>query len=176
MVDFKSIDYLKDGNSRQKRAFEVLEKSRTMEKLKKYSPILTGTIPIGIDIPTSDLDIICYWENKFDFIEQLKLLFSNERNFVISELQIDHQDSIIAKFILEGMEFEVFGQNIPTALQNAYRHLLIEHQILMDKGDLFNQQIIKLKLQGYKTEPAFAKLLNLEGNAYKELLNYKNDF
>ncbi|RZJ50822.1 MAG: DUF4269 domain-containing protein, partial [Chryseobacterium sp.] len=43
MIDFTTIDYLKDGNERQKRAFEVLTIYKIFEKLSNFSPILAGT-------------------------------------------------------------------------------------------------------------------------------------
>ncbi|PTT32500.1 DUF4269 domain-containing protein, partial [Chryseobacterium sp. HMWF028] len=55
MLDFTKIDYLKDGNERQGRAYEVLTKYNVFEKLSNYSPVLAGTIPIEIDIEGSDL-------------------------------------------------------------------------------------------------------------------------
>ncbi|MNK30599.1 hypothetical protein D3C87_490190 [compost metagenome] len=51
--------------------------------------------------------------------------------------------------------------------------MLIEHQILQEKGEDFRLKIIALKRNGYKTEPAFAKLLNLQGNPYLDLLKYE---
>jgi hypothetical protein len=59
MIDFTTIDYLKEGNDRQKKAYEVLLKYKIFEKLSNYSPLLAGTVPIEIDIEGSDLDIIC---------------------------------------------------------------------------------------------------------------------
>ena len=56
---FKDIEYLKFGSERQKLAFHEIKQHRILEILEKYNPILTGTIPIGIDLPESDLDIIC---------------------------------------------------------------------------------------------------------------------
>ncbi|WP_343643838.1 DUF4269 domain-containing protein [Chryseobacterium sp.] len=73
MPDFTRIDYLKDGNERQKRAYEILTKYRVFEKLKDYSPILAGTVPIEIDIKGSDLDLIFEVDLKFeqDFLDDL---------------------------------------------------------------------------------------------------------
>ena len=68
--------------------------------------------------------------------------------------------------------FEIFGQNLPTEEQNAYRHMIKEHSILLEKGEEFRKQIIALKLRGIKTEPAFADLLGLEGDPYKAILDY----
>jgi hypothetical protein len=48
--------------------------------------------------------------------------------------------------------------------------MLIEHSLLTEKGEHFRQEIIKLKRQGLKTEPAFAKLLGLDGDPYKAIL------
>lgn len=53
--------------------------------------------------------------------------------------------------------------------------MLIEHQILLKRGDDFKQQIIGLKLKGLKTEPAFAKLLGFKGDPYLALLNFSDD-
>ena len=168
--NFKNIEYLKYGNERQKLAYSEIINLNIFESLKKFNPILTGTIPIGIDLPKSDLDIICECQNHSEFSELLTTLFSNQNGFKISSTKQDGIESTIAEFKTENFLFEVFGQNIPTEKQNAYRHMLVENKILLEKGLEFKQEIIKLKSSGLKTEPAFAKLLGLSGNPYVELL------
>ena len=79
----------------------------------------------------------------------------------------------MANFTLEDFEIEIFGQNRPSREQEAFRHLLIEDEILESKDETFRAEIIKLKKQGFKTEPAFAKLLKLKGDPYLALLAYK---
>jgi hypothetical protein len=173
MIDFKNIEYLKNGKQKQIQAFDILTQNKILFNLAEFNPILVGTIPINIDIENSDLDIICYWKNKKDFTEKLHSLFGKENKFTIRESIIDNEESIIANFKIDGFEIEVFGQNIPTKNQNGYKHMLIEYKILQFKGEFFRLEIIKLKQNGYKTEPAFAFLLGLKGNPYKELLVYK---
>ncbi|QIL38908.1 DUF4269 domain-containing protein [Pedobacter sp. HDW13] len=168
MINFLNISYLQSGNEKQQQAYQVLTAHQILEKLTAFSPILTGTIPINIDIESSDLDIICYVQDKATFTKILTDLFQNEKGFMITENP--SFQSIKANFFIEGFEFEIFGQSIPTTQQNAYRHMLIEHQILLEKGETFRQEIISLKKQGIKTEPAFAQLLGMTGNAYQELL------
>ncbi len=51
--------------------------------------------------------------------------------------------------------------------------MIIEHKILSSKGDEFRAEIIRLKQDGLKTEPAFAKMLGLQGNPYEELLKFE---
>lgn len=168
MMDFKDISYLKSGNERQQKAYQVLTANSILEKLDKYKPILVGTIPIQIDIEDSDLDIVCYVEDNEEFRDDLVHHFQQERAFVISD-NIKFS-ALKANFFMDDFEIEIFGQNIPTEKQNAYRHMLIEHQILLEKGEDFRFQTIALKNQGCKTEPAFAKLLALKGDAYETLL------
>lgn len=172
MIDFTNIGYLKNGNSKQSKTYEVLTSKKILSNIIEFNPILVGTIPINIDIENSDLDIICYWENKEKFIEKLNTTFGNENDFKIQQTLIDNQETIIANFKIENFEIEIFGQNIPVSLQNGYRHMIIEYEILQTKGENFRQEIIKLKQQGYKTEPAFGLLLGLKGNPYLELLEY----
>lgn len=168
MINFHDITYLHSGTEKQIKAHQVLTEKKILEKLSAFSPILVGTIPINIDIEGSDLDIICYVQDKATFIKTLTNLFQNEKGFTISENP--SLQSVKANFFIDQFEFEIFGQNIPTVMQNAYRHMLIEHKILLEKGETFRREIIKLKNHGIKTEPAFARLMGLKGDAYQILL------
>ncbi|MNT60724.1 hypothetical protein D3C72_1983240 [compost metagenome] len=100
-------------------------------------------------------------------------MFENENHFSIREIVIHNQESVVANFFVETFEIEIFGQNIPTELQNGYKHMVIEDQILRSRDENFRLEIIKLKESGIKTEPAFGLLLGLNGNVYQELLDYK---
>ncbi|MFY0481529.1 DUF4269 domain-containing protein [Flavobacterium sp. PLA-1-15] len=171
-MNFLTIDYLKTGTPKQIKAFEVLTNNQILLKMEVFHPILVGTIPIDIDIENSDLDIICHWENKQDFIDAVLLHFGSEKDFSFREAFIDGEESVVAHFVKDGFEIEFFGQNIPSEHQNGYKHMLVEYEILKAKGEGFRQEIIKLKEEGYKTEPAFCKLLGLAGNPYQELLKY----
>ena len=168
--NFRNIEYLEVGNERQKLAFSEIKKYQILEKLEKYDPILTGTIPIGIDLPESDLDIICECQNHSEFKAYLSENFSNKKDFKVYSTKQNGIESTIAEFKTDNFLFEIFGQNIPTEKQNAYRHMIIENIILKEKGYGFKQKIKELKSNGIKTEPAFAKLLDLHGNPYTELL------
>ena len=170
MIDFTNIEYLKSGNERQQEAYITLQELRIFEELEIYSPLLTGTIPIDIDLPESDLDIICTCEDHAEFSKRLCELFSDKRNFDIKSYEYNGIKTTTAKFISNRFEIEVFGQHIPTRHQNAYRHMLAEHKILTQKGTEFKRQIRELKSSGLKTEPAFAKLLRLKGDPYEALL------
>lgn len=172
-IDFENIEYLKFGNAKQQLAYEALTKYEVLLKLKQFDPILVGTIPINIDIENSDLDIICYCRDIVEFKNIIKNNFNSCNNFEIREQNILEHKAIIANFNLDNFEIEIFGQNIPTKQQNAYRHMVIEHSILIEHGEEFRQKIVELKQQGYKTEPAFGILLGLKEDPYMELLNYK---
>ncbi|UEQ76241.1 DUF4269 domain-containing protein [Chryseobacterium arthrosphaerae] len=173
MIDFTKIDYLKHGNEKQKRAYEVLTTYSVFEKLNRYSPLLAGTIPIEIDIDGSDLDIICEVDPTFenDFLNEVKEsgIIPAGAELKIENSIINGEKCIILNFMLDEFPVEIFGQNKPVKEQNAYRHMIAEYRILKEKGENFKQKITELKKQGIKTEPAFGILLELE-NPYEDLL------
>ncbi|WP_431608601.1 DUF4269 domain-containing protein [Chryseobacterium sp. 'Rf worker isolate 10'] len=175
MLDFTRIDYLKDGNERQRRAYGVLTKHRIFEKLSNYFPVLAGTIPIEIDIEGSDLDIICEVDLRFeeDFLDEIMFskLIPYDVETKVEYPIINGEKCITLNFMLEDFPIEIFGQNKPTTQQNAYLHMIAEYKILQEKGEEFKQKIIELKKQGIKTEPAFGMLLGLE-NPYEDLLKF----
>ncbi len=171
MHHLDTIDYLKNGNYRQQQAYKVLS-SGIIATLNPYSTILAGTIPLEIDIENSDLDILCYSQDSKAFKQTLIQHFADEKDFVLREIVLNGEPTILANFELMDFEIEIFGQNIPVKEQNGYKHMIIEHEILERESKDFKSKIVELKKQGYKTEPAFAKLLGLQGDPYIALLQY----
>lgn len=173
-MQFDDISYLVNGNDLQKAAYSVLQQHRILEKLHPFDPVLVGTIPINIDIETSDLDIICHFENKELYRNTIINLFQTQKHFSIKEID-GEEETIVAGFFADGFMIEIFGQPIRSRQQLGYRHMLIEYALLNKYGETFRKQIIDLKRQGYKTEPAFAKLLGLDGDPYMALLQLEGD-
>lgn len=172
-VDFEHLDYLMEGNDRQKMAYRVLTHHNIFKKLEHFDPVLAGTIPIQVDIEESDLDIICCFADPEDFCTKIMAAFGHQKNFKLNELPYTIKPAVVANFELENFAIEIFGQNVPTKQQFAYRHLMVEHRLLQKHGEAFRQQIIRLKKQGYKTEPAFAVALGLSGDPYLALLAFE---
>lgn len=169
-VNWSDISYLAVGNEKQVQVHEVLIKNDIMGILSWYNPILVGTIPIDIDIESSDLDIICEAYDFDRFKQLLDTSFLQLDDYTCSVRIVDGISRITANFICDGWPIEIFGQPIPVVKQNGYRHMLIESKILEILGLEAKNRIVKYKKQGLKTEPAFAKLLKLEGNPYQAIL------
>ena len=169
--DFKDIRYLKHGNDKQKQAYKILTDHRILKILKPYNPVLVGTIPINIDIETSDLDIICEYRSRDEFLQYITRHFDTMSHFRVYET-VKHK-AVVAHFSIDDFEIELFGQDIPTLQQNAYRHMVVEYQLLRRYGEPLRQKIVELKKQGIKTEPAFAQTLGLTGDPYAALLELK---
>ncbi|AWG26621.1 DUF4269 domain-containing protein [Flavobacterium kingsejongi] len=172
MIDFTTLCYLETGNLRQQKAFRVLTDHTILDCISDFDPLLVGTIPIAIDLPSSDLDIICCWTDKIAFRNVLIAAFSHHEKFRATETIIAEIPTVLCHFILDSFEIEIFGQPLPTRKQSGYRHMLIEHRLLEQKGSGFRQQVVALKAKGHKTEPAFALLLGLLGDPYAALLEY----
>jgi hypothetical protein len=170
---FDTLDYLRNGNEKQQRALSVIEQHNLFSILSPYDPLLAGTIPIGVDIASSDLDVLCCWKNREMFLEDMIEHFSAQQNFRLRVVNLRGRDSIVVNFKLEEFEVEIFGQNRPSREQEGFRHMVIEHELLLKHGEELRREVIRLKNEGMKTEPAFAKALNLEGDPYEALLRFE---
>ena len=169
-IDFKNYNYLKEGNKKQQKAYEVLKKLDIFNTLKDFSPILVGTIPINIDIESSDLDIICEVYSFEEFQEIIEINYSMYNKFYINNANTDNETILTIGFYVDNMEIEIYAQSLETCKQNGYRHMIVEDRILKLGGERARDEIIKLKKEGLKTEPAFARYLGIEGNPYDDLL------
>lgn len=166
---FKTISYLESGNKIQRQAFHVLNQLNLFHDFSSYTPLLCGTIPIAIDIESSDLDIIMEVHDFECFKHEVRSHYGKLDEFALNKLTMNGTTTVLCNFKFEGMDFELFAQPIPVDQQNAYRHMIIEHHLLLTHPQI-RQEIINLKKQGLKTEPAFAQVLGLLGDPYEALL------
>ncbi len=132
-----------------------------LEILNEHHPLLVGTLPLGLDTVDSDLDIMISINNKIDFENLQKKLMKNW-NLEASE------DFIVLH--CEDLKIEILCQNKPSTEQVAFRHFLIEERLLRLGGDKLKKNLQNWRFKGFKTEPAFAKALNIEGDPYQGLL------
>ncbi|MDO7853268.1 DUF4269 domain-containing protein [Hymenobacter convexus] len=172
MPDWADLRYLLTGNQRQQRAHSLLQALNLWPVLADFKPVLAGTIPLGIDVAGSDLDVLCEVPPAETprFVELLQQYYGYRHSFQSARHSIDGQSCIVSSFRYRGREVEVFGQALPTAQQNGFRHLLVEAAVLEAGGEAWRRAVRRLKKQGLKTEPAFANLLQLPGNPYAALL------
>ncbi len=145
---------------------------RIFEVLNDFSPMLTGTIPIEVDLPSSDLDIICEFQDSSRFEFRIAENYDSQMGFELHRTQKQGLNTIIARFQHHSFDIEIFGQPLKVTKQMAYRHMIREHEVLQSKDESFRLEVIDLKKQGFSTEAAFAKLLGIEGDPYEGLLDY----
>ncbi len=155
--DWTDITYLRDGTQVQQKAYRAITELGILSTLKPFDPVIAGTIPIGIDIPGSDLDIICYASAIPAFRKKIRNHFRELPDF----REKAGNDRYVANFNYLTFEFEIFAQPIPSKKQLAYQHLVVEGRILRLAPPKFRKEIIILKQNGLKTEPAFAILLGI---------------
>ncbi|WP_096187870.1 DUF4269 domain-containing protein [Evansella halocellulosilytica] len=168
---FTTIDYLKEGSVIQQKAYHAITSLELMNDLVQYTPVLCGTIPINIHLTNSDLDIIFeVQEDQFSTFEKsVHRLYGHYDHFKVKHMTIRHTPVFKANFHFGGFEFELFAQPISVTKQRAYQHMVVEHALLNLFPEL-KERIIELKENGYKTEPAFAQALNIQGDPYDELI------
>lgn len=142
--------------------------------LKEFRPLIAGTFPLGINVHNSDVDMILCCS---DF-ENLKTIcennFSHLEKFNIIKKNINNQESLIVRFNFKNVLFELFAQNVESVEQVAYRHFQTEERLLSLGGQSLINLIKKEKENGIETEAAFSKILNLQGDPFKAILNLQS--
>jgi len=167
---WQSVQALVDVNSeRASAAVHALETSALLEILADFTPTLIGTIPLGIETQRSDLDVACFAPNLADFAQKVHVLYAAMPKFFQKEKKVRGVPSVIAGFTCAGVDVQIFAQPQPVLVQYGYRHLVVEGRLLARGGADAVQEIRRRKASGTKTEPAFAELFGLNGDAYEVL-------
>ncbi len=175
MQDWRNLAYLERGTSRQRAAFRTLAHLNLLHILRDYDPVLVGTVPLNIDIPGSDLDIVHYLPQP-DAIDSFRQIVEahvgTERDFRQRQYQLRDVPTYVASFETDAFPVELFAQPLPVASQAAYRHLCVEYRLLhlAEDTDTAREVIRQLKRDGLKTEPAFAQYFGIPDDPYQALL------
>jgi hypothetical protein len=174
--DFAIIDYLKSGSPMQRHGHRALTSSAVLSDLAAYQPLLAGTLPLNLFTPQSDLDILCYAPVLSAFTGDLQTYGRTKDRFRLRQTVIGGVPTVIGQFRFMAFDFEIFGQPVPIKEQAGYRHLVVEHRLLAKHGASLFEEVLRLKMAGIKTEPAFAHVLQLPGDPYQALLRmYRED-
>ena len=162
-TDWSAPAYLAAGDGRQRLALSMLRASGVLEALADWRPVLTGTIPIGLAVEDSDLDLLCAAPPEdFDRLEaELATLVTDlaASDHHTYRSRFDGCRTSVTRFSWRGERFEVFAQPRRVSEQAAYRHMLVESRLLEMAGDELAERVRALKSRGVKTEPAFVEAL-----------------
>lgn len=173
-MHYCDLEYLRRGSRVQQAALQCLEACHIMQILAPYSPILCGTVPLGIHLPESDLDIICNVADFSLFAQLLNRHFADLPGFSIVRHPKLSPPALTAYFRTPRFPIEIFGQPLPVREQHAYRHMVQEARILAYADTAFRSEIIRLKQAGFSTEEAFAQNLGIAGDPYEALLRLED--
>jgi hypothetical protein len=149
---------------------EALERTQVLRKLAAFDPHVVGTPPLGLDLPTSDIDVICFAPDADAFTCAVWSAFGMCPEFRMWQ-KSGSDRPVVANFADDNWTIEIFGQASPISEQCGWRHFLVEQRLLAFGGDTFRNAVMNRRKNGMKTEPACAAVLALNGDPYQALLS-----
>lgn len=148
---------------------EALDRTGLLERLAEHDPRIVGTLPLEIDVPGSDIDIVCHAEDPGAIAPLIWPVIEQCAEAACYQWQ-GADRALVCRFFAYGWPFEIFASTVPTGDQPGWRHFDIERRLLALGGDAFRAAIRAARARGLKTEPAFAEALGLAGDPYAALL------
>ncbi len=164
--------HLKDGSPQQIRAYNtVYDQLNIFQTLSQHHPMWVGTFPIDVDVPSSDIDIICNPSSLRQFIAETRIAYGTQPGFKLTWKAIKQTPTVIVRFVCNDLPVELFAQPRSTRQQDAYQHMVVEARLLAIGGEQARENVRRLKADGLKTEPAFSAVFELKSkNPYHHLL------
>jgi len=147
----------------------LLDAAGVFTALAPFDPRFVGSIPLDVHGLAADADIACGGLG-FDAFAQALTAFQARPGFTLSETRHCGERSMIARFRIDALPVEIYGRARPVEAHESYVHWLAEHRLIQLAEPRFRADIRRLKAQGLKTEPAFAKTLGLGDDPFAELL------
>ena len=87
---------------------KVLERTGVLQVLAAFDPHAVGTPPLGRDLPTSDIDIVCFAPDPLAFARAVSNAFGLCPDFRIFQ-RIQPDRAVVAKFVHSDWMIEIFG-------------------------------------------------------------------
>lgn len=138
---------------------------RIAEHLADFDWRIVGTPPLGIGTANSDIDIICHAPDYEQFAEIVWASFGYYLDFYLRQWTSGER-CVVCDFFFDGWKFQIFGDQRIVVEQPAWRHFVVEERLLAIGGATLRQRVLAERAQGLKTEPAFAKVLGLQGDPF----------
>ncbi len=155
---------------KKKTVFTALQNLRILSDFQQFQPLIAGTFPLDVSTSASDVDVLMSSQDLHGVQRLLVEKYSHLPHFKIETTEVDFEPTVVSNFVFDGVPFEVFVQSTPSVRQRGYLHFLVEERLLKLGGGAFKSAVTALRADGIKTEPAFAKLLKLQGDPYEALL------
>lgn len=144
--------------------------TQLFDALAPFEPTLVGSFPLGLQVAGSDIDVICHAAELADF-ERVLAAWLMARAITAHDWTRDgSRGAVSVRFDGLGTPIEVYCEKVAVLEQLGFRHLLIEGRLLTIGGAALRSRVRTLKAGGLKTEPAFARVLGIEGDPYSGLL------
>jgi hypothetical protein len=159
------------GTQPDRRSYEdALGECGVLDVLAPFHPRIGGTPPLGLDLPDSDIDVLCFAPDAHAFTDTVWHNFSNAPAFTAKQL-VRAPKPVVVSFEVAGWRIELYGEATPVEQQRGWRHFAVEQRLLALGGDNLLEAVLALRQQGMKTEPALATALRLRGDPYLALLD-----
>jgi hypothetical protein len=155
-----------DGRSYER----ALAECDVLGRLAPFDPRVAGTPPLGLNLPGSDIDVLCFAPDARAFTDAVWHNFSNAPAFTAKQLMRQPRP-VVASFEVAGWRIEIYGEAIPVEQQRGWRHFAVERRLLKLGAEDLAAAVLARRGQGMKTEPAFAAVLGLRGDPYLALLD-----
>ncbi len=168
------IAYLKMGSDRQQAAFLAVLELDLFSVLADYDPLLTGTLPLGLDLPDSDLDVICSVQDFAEFHAVMQAMYGWYDEFACESMQIDGMATAVCSFRYNRFRIKISGQPQATREQAAYRRMAATARLLRMAGETALDDVRRLKAAGMATAQAVGAYFQLEGRAEETLAELAN--
>jgi hypothetical protein len=154
-----------------RRSYEdALAECGVLEVLAPFDPRVAGTPPLGLDLPGSDIDVLCFAPDARIFSDIVWHAFSDAPAFIAKQW-VDPPRAVVVSFEAAGWQIQLYGEAIPVERQRGWRHFAVERRLLAFGGHDLRAAVLTLRQRGMKTERAFAAVLGLRGDPYVALLD-----
>ncbi|MGY4314884.1 hypothetical protein ACVWW1_004211 [Bradyrhizobium sp. JR3.5] len=138
--------------------------SAVMELLKPFDPRIVGTLPLGLAVPGSDIDIVCHAPDPNAFADIVWTHCQSADDFVLYRWAKGTCPAI-ARFVWDGWPFELFGDQRPVNQQQGWIHFEAERRLLaLDNGRL-RRAVGKLRADGLKDRACVRRLARDTGRS-----------
>src|SRR5580698_9454474 len=98
---------------------DALAECGVLEALGEFDARVAGTPPLGLDLPGSDIDVLCFAPAPHAFTDAVWRNFSSAPAFTAKQL-LRAPSPVVASFEAAGWRIELYGEAIPVDRQRGW--------------------------------------------------------